>query len=324
MKTIHKYLGPKSECSTYEAEWVGAILAIWLILTVARDTIGHAPISLYIDNQSVIKSLKNRKPAPGQRLKDAFLDLSDELRPASNGHPAFKMIWISAHSEVERNEAIDEEAKSAAHGQESTYMQLPPPIRLRLPHSKSAIVQKLKDEAKAEWAKQWNKSPRHGIWRAIDSELTCKTFRAITAKMPRYHASLLVQLRTKHIPLNDYLYKRNLTDSYLCSQCHRGRRETIDHFMYECPAFREQREKMDTALGPRKRDLKASMKNKADLKAIATYMASTGRLPKVKRWQPPQEATQPEANGEEEEEGNETETENDGNTTREGEEENER
>ncbi|KAF6764179.1 hypothetical protein DFP72DRAFT_840287 [Ephemerocybe angulata] len=102
------------------------------------------------------------------------------------------------------------------------------------------------------------------------------------------------------------------------------RRETIDHFMYECPAFREQREKMDTALGPRKRDLKASMKNKADLKAIATYMASTGRLPKVKRWQPPQEATQPEANDEEEEEGNETETENDGNATREGEEENER
>ncbi|KAF6765309.1 hypothetical protein DFP72DRAFT_762037, partial [Ephemerocybe angulata] len=98
--------------------------------------------------------------------------------------------------------------------------------------------------------------------------------------MPRHHASLLTQLRTKHIPLNDYLKKRKLTNSHLCSQCRRGRRETTEHFLYECPAYRKQREELDKALGPRSRDLKANMKNKADLKAIATYMASTGRIPK--------------------------------------------
>lgn len=216
MRTLHYHLGTKEEHSTYEAEWIGAILALWLVMTLALDVVGQAHISIYIDNQSVISSLRKNKPAPGQRLREAFIDMTDELRGRGQDGPKFTLKWISAHSAVERNEKIDEEAKAAAHGKTSDHRQLPNILRIAPRLSKSALLQGMKDDSTANWKAKWAKSPRYRAWSEVDDEMPSKAFRTIAASLPRHHASLVMQIRTKHFPLNDYLYKRKLTETDLC------------------------------------------------------------------------------------------------------------
>ncbi|KAF5340335.1 hypothetical protein D9611_007948 [Ephemerocybe angulata] len=293
MKTVHLHIGSKEEHSTYEAEWIGALLALWLISTIARDVIGLVPISLYIDNQSVIKSIRNPRPATGQYIREAFLKLADEVadtpnRPVGTA-PCFTMKWISAHSEVSKNEAIDEEAKAAAAGKSSEWPQLPNRLRREaLPISKSALQQGMKRAMKDSWTTQWRTSPRAKVLDEFDTEIPCKTFRELTSKLPRYQASLLMQLRTRHLPLNEYLHIRELSPTDKCQKCRGNRRETISHFLNECPAYHAQRRQLHDELGERRHDMKKVMKSKSDLKALATYMASTGRL----KTDPPQRPIQ--------------------------------
>ncbi|KAF9546884.1 hypothetical protein CPC08DRAFT_648911 [Agrocybe pediades] len=59
--------------------------------------------------------------------------------------------------------------------------------------------------------------------------------------MTRRQASILVQLRTGHLPLNDYLYKWKLSPSHTCPACTTNRDETMDHILTECPAYMKQR-----------------------------------------------------------------------------------
>ncbi|KAF9542354.1 hypothetical protein CPC08DRAFT_620124, partial [Agrocybe pediades] len=60
----------------------------------------------------------------------------------------------------------------------------------------------------------------------------------------RRQSSLLVQLRTGHFPLNDYLHKRKLAPSPICRACNEQQRETIDHLIKECPAYQEHRRQL--------------------------------------------------------------------------------
>lgn len=71
-KTLHYHLGRKANHSTYEAEWIGAILAPWILLTKAKDQVGHEDISVYTDNQSIIEAMRSGRPGPAQYMQDKF------------------------------------------------------------------------------------------------------------------------------------------------------------------------------------------------------------------------------------------------------------
>jgi hypothetical protein len=64
--SLQAFLGPKSKHITYEAEVIGAILATWTIRRTP-ETIGKM-VSLYINNQAVIKALIESRPLAGQHL----------------------------------------------------------------------------------------------------------------------------------------------------------------------------------------------------------------------------------------------------------------
>ena len=92
--SLQAFLGPKSKHNTYEAEVIGAIMALWVIRS-KPETIGKR-ISLYIDNQAVIMALTGQRPSAGQHLIKA-------LRTAANGLPAnLNIAWISSHSDQQQ------------------------------------------------------------------------------------------------------------------------------------------------------------------------------------------------------------------------------
>ncbi|KAJ3518307.1 hypothetical protein NMY22_g13741 [Coprinellus aureogranulatus] len=246
-RTLHLHLGPKSRYSTFDAEWAGALMATWLLKECTDDSIGKETATVYVDNQSVITTATKDTPGPAQYLKEAMHDTAEMIRSRGPVCKKFTLRWISAHSDVGRNERVDEEAKKAARGESSKACDLPYILRRPLPMSKSALVQEAKDKAKRDWKVAWQASTRSMRYNNLDEQFPPKTYLKVAANSTRPLASALTQIRTGHMPLNAWLHKRKLAETDKCQQCNDNKKETIHHFLFECKAYRPMRYKMDKA-----------------------------------------------------------------------------
>ena len=152
-------------------------------------------------------------------------------------------------------------------GQSSPAADLPPLLRKPLPFSADAEKQVYNQEIKAMWTEQWRISPRRACMEQIDKSLPFTSFRTILDSLSRAQSSLLIQLRSGHIPLNAHLFRLNCADTDKCKACYTrwgatSPRETIMHFLFNCPAHQNERHYLDTALGRRSRDLSYIMSQK--------------------------------------------------------------
>lgn len=273
------HLGTLKEHSTYEGEAVGLILAAWLLHTHCKDRVGNgSDISIYSDCQSALNTAYVMKPGPGQYLFSAFHDLIAPFKNQGNTSPKFTFHWISAHTNVPGNEKVDKEAKSAALGDSTPIPFLPPILRCPLPIGKSALLQKAKEQRTEHWKMIWSTSPRRKRLKKINKELPLKNFGKIVNELTRRQASILVQIRTGHFPLNDYLHKRKLTPLPLCRACNEHQRETITHLIKDCPAYRKQRLALKQAnRGRSLADPISLLSNPKRAKAIIQFIESTKR-----------------------------------------------
>jgi ribonuclease HI len=188
---LKAYLGTKSKHNTYEAEAVGALLALWIIRQ-APETIGKT-VTLYIDNQAIVMALTGNNHKSGQHIIHS-------LFTAANCLPCNVTIrWISSHSEVKGNEAADKLAKEAAQGRSNRREELPYPLRSTLPTSVSAAKQKYQANLNKRWVKTWADSPRKERFTRIDPDFPFNKFRKRLFKLSRNQSSLIMQLRTGHI-----------------------------------------------------------------------------------------------------------------------------
>ena len=133
VKTTKAFLGPKTKHNTYEVEAVGVLLATWITRNMP-ETIGKI-VSLYIDNQAIVMALASAKTTSGQYLISSVIMAVNEL-PCK-----LTVRWISSHSEVRGNKAVDRLAKEAAKGQASRQADLPHLLRSPLPISSSVSKQ---------------------------------------------------------------------------------------------------------------------------------------------------------------------------------------
>ncbi|PPQ80685.1 hypothetical protein CVT24_011068 [Panaeolus cyanescens] len=190
--TRHLYLGKIDSHSTYEAELVGLLLAVWLLITEAGHVLGRRRISIYTDNQSVIGALISESRGPAEYLKDEIARLCAKYFP-NNIDPPHKVVikWISAHSNVVGNEKIDQEAKQAAMGMSSPRQDLPRLLRSPLPMSVSALRQNLKREAKERANNQLKLSPRWPQFENLEADYNFDNYHKAIEKADRYKASIL-------------------------------------------------------------------------------------------------------------------------------------
>lgn len=167
--SLQAFLGSKKKCNTYEAEIIGAIMALWITRNTL-ETIGKR-VSLYIDNQAVIMALTGPRPSSGQHLIDS-------LKLAANGLLAnLKITWISSHSEVKGNEAANKLAKAAAQSCSSRMVDLPHLLRSPLPASASAVKQEFSAKLNRLWQKVWDNSPRKERFSRINADFPFGKFR---------------------------------------------------------------------------------------------------------------------------------------------------
>ena len=208
IKTLQAYLGTPDKHNTYEAEIIGALLALW-ILNNTPEIVGKR-VTHYIDNQSVITALHAPKATPRQHLLNV-------LQTAANRIGCTLTIrWISSHSKVKGNEDVDKLAKNAAEGRSSTSVHLPHLLRNLLPTSTSAIKQEFHTSLKTRWAVQWEASPRKARITQLGGSFPFSTFLKSLELLTRKQSSMIMQIRCGHFPLNVYLHRINKVNMDKC------------------------------------------------------------------------------------------------------------
>jgi hypothetical protein len=100
-------------------------------------------------------------------------------------------------------------------------------------------------------------------------------------------ASILMQLKTGHVPLAKHLHHISKTDSPTCPTCQQNE-ETIQHLMLHCPTHQTTRQTLQNDTKGRNINLKELFTNPKTLQALFTYIAETewfhaafGNLPKI-------------------------------------------
>ena len=90
-------------------------------------------------------------------------------------------------------------------------------------------------------------------------------------------ASLLIQFRTGHAPLNQHLHRIGCVESPDCPHCP-GVEESVKHFVLDCPKYEDARReinRMDVRIG---RSLGKLLSQKRLILALLRYVNRTGRL----------------------------------------------
>lgn len=234
-------------------------------------------VSLYIDNQSIIKALRSLKATSGQFLIRLVRNAVNQLSCRTS------VRWISSHSEVKGNEEADKLAKEAAAGRASSNLTLPPVLRAPLPRSASATKQDYMATIQKKWREFWSSSPRRNRIANMGGNFPFSSFRKSYFKLTRPQSSRILQVRSNHIPLNAHLHRIGKSDTDKCPNCNNEHEahhpsETVNHFIFECPKYDEARSSLIDKIGRRFFHLSFIMSNTDNMKALATYINRTGRF----------------------------------------------
>lgn len=308
LKSLKYFLGPETEHTVYEAEAVAVTLAIHILTGMKKKL---KKVTIGTDNQAVLLGMQNQKSKPGHHLMDKIHDALEDfqvtqarirgekligyrkgvgrtrLEDGSKGWKEWnlkprckiKFVWTPGHEDIEGNERADEAAKEAASGQSSESKNLPAFLRRKpLPVSVSATRQLLKKKMKNEWKTDWTSSPRYANAKAIDDSLPSDDFLHIINQLQRNQASILIQFRTGHIPLNVILHRIKRSDTPDCPHCKNGIRETIHHYLLTCPHYANARNLLRAKLKREASSIPFLIGARNGIPHFLHYVSNTNRL----------------------------------------------
>ena len=175
------------------------------------------------------------------------------------------------------NEAADELARAATEFGSSDNDVLPGLLRNDLPGSVSATKQYIKLNTKKDTVRWWRRSERYKKIRAIDPSLPSKTYIENTGELSRSQTSLLTQLRTGHVPLNQHLHRIGRSDTPYCQHCPDAV-ENVAHLLLFCRRHAHHRHRIALALKRKAHDLSHLLANTKAIRYTLNFLHSTGRF----------------------------------------------
>jgi len=147
-----------------------------------------------------------------------------------------------------------------------------------MPTSKSAIKRASKRERKDAGKRASENSPSYNRISAIDPRFQPARFKKFADQLSRRHLSLLVQLRSGHVPLNKHLNRIRRAESSICPSCGM-QTETVHHFLMVCPAYERQRRQLETQIGIRNaRSIKTLLSHPKAIPYMFNYVYDTRRF----------------------------------------------
>ena len=262
----HQHLGRYSEYNVYSAELTALDLGVTMWQNHVHD---YPQCYIFIDSQAACSSIQQPRRQSGQCILTSILDRFDQIMEY-NPQRKLKIIWIPGHMDIEGNEYADQEAKRAAID--------PTARQFRHPPLKSSRIQQIKAMAKSQWNRQWienTKTSKH--LRRITSkqgiQLGSKLYNSISG---RKTCAQVAQLRTGHCGLNKYLHRFGKRYSPYCS-CGYAK-ETVEHFILECPNYKVQRKELRKMVGIWKMRIDKLLGDIELLKYTMEYVRTTKRM----------------------------------------------
>ncbi|KAI0027076.1 hypothetical protein K488DRAFT_63032, partial [Vararia minispora EC-137] len=85
------------------------------------------------------------------------------------------------------------------------------------------------------------------------------------------------KFRVRHTPLNQHLHRIGSTDTPLCPGC-RADEETVQHFIYECPAYDGARHELHRATRRAFYSMTYLLSDKKGTSHFIKYLRATGRI----------------------------------------------
>jgi len=173
-------------------------------------------------------------------------------RPTLCWHSAGAAMWVSPSGGHQATMG-SMRTKGGQGGQVSHQWQVKPcmpaaqGLQGAIPVSKSAVQQRHLQMIKSKATEFLAKSPRYMQLTQIDLSMPLSRFRKTTQNLPWAQASLLIQLRMGHVPLQKHLHRIGRANSPKCLACHM-RDETVHHYLVVCLAHRGLRGQMEKAL----------------------------------------------------------------------------
>ena len=127
--------------------------------------------------------------------------------------------WIPAHTGKPGNERADELAKRGAN--------LP---QLEVPVAYNTSCQMIRSNLKEDWLNTWATGT---TGRSMYQHMAKPQHNDPINKLNRRDQSLIFQLRSKHIPLNQHLNRIGVKQSAACPLCD-YHSETVEHHLFHC------------------------------------------------------------------------------------------
>jgi len=155
---------------------------------------------LGVDSQAEILSIRHGRGMPGQYLLDGF---HKQLVAVHQKHAGIdiELRWMPGHVGIAGNEQGDEEAKREAWGNSSLQWQMPVSCRKVLPTSQSAMQQSHMKKVNVKLKKCFKSAPICHQLHWINTSTLSPKFRKDTLNIESWQVLMLIQLRTRHLPL---------------------------------------------------------------------------------------------------------------------------
>jgi len=274
-RTARIHLGSSRKHTVFEGEGIGQLLGVKLLQN-ANLNLNGVDITLGVDSHAAIKRHKVRFKSAADYIFKEIHRMVIELK-TSFPHMRLVVRWTPGHVGIDGNEAADTEAKKAAESADNNTNCNFGIIKHPLPISRSAHLQRLREEDAASYVRNFQDGPRFYRIAAFDTSMPSNKYRKITLTLPRRFVSLLTQLRTNHIPLQAYLHKFKLADSPVCQNCW-GAPETVPHYLLFCTKYTAQRNFLRSHLKEgRSLDL-SILGNKKLFPALFKFIRDTNRF----------------------------------------------
>jgi ribonuclease HI len=272
IRSLRYLLGLESEHTVPEAESIAMVLGLELL----RKERGVRRVSIAADNVGAIVRSASDKAAPMQYIWEMF---RGKMRMVSRQfrNLALTIRWVPGHEGVPGNEEADRVAKLAVEKGSSPARKLPAQLRKPIPKSRQAAARQINKGLKERAARAWRESPRFGRLNEIDRSMPSGRFLKLVEGLNRHQASILMQLRSGHAPLQAHLFRMQKADSATCQECRRER-ETVHHYLMVCPAFGEQRRRMVAAGGQDARQRGKLLSGEKLRPHLLRFIAETGRF----------------------------------------------
>ena len=217
--------GPKPDPTQIELEAIRVALQAIVNDPVYGLRFGSVKHHIVTDSERALRLLRQ----PGRHKTETLRQIFTLLQAARQQQLEVQFTWVPAHSGVQGNEI----AHSFAHSATDTG---------HIPTDRKVTLQEARKQNHHCWDRkraffQSLKVARH--LRELDKALPGRHTRKLYDRLKRTDAAILAQLRGGYCRLNGYLHRIGQVDSDLCL-C--GQKETVQHFLLECPRWTQERQ----------------------------------------------------------------------------------